>query len=95
MTKFSKLTSKSQITVPKDVREILGVGPGERVKFDIAENGHVSLVAADKEEDRARRKAEFLRKAAEISARFKEHDPLPGMDGLTFQRMMRGDGPEV
>jgi antitoxin PrlF len=27
------LTSKSQITVPKAVREALGVGPGDRIQF--------------------------------------------------------------
>jgi AbrB family looped-hinge helix DNA binding protein len=95
MVYVSKLTTKSQITVPKDVRAVLGVGPGERVKFDIGEDGRVALVAANDEEERERRKAEFLRRLAKVSAEFRKNDPLPGMDGLTYQRMMRGDGPEV
>jgi len=33
------LTSKSQITVPKAVREALGVGPGDRIQFVPAWHG--------------------------------------------------------
>ena len=29
----SKLSSKFQVTIPKDVREILNVSPGDRVVF--------------------------------------------------------------
>lgn len=31
----SALTSKSQVTLPKRVRELLGVGPGDQVRFEI------------------------------------------------------------
>lgn len=33
------LTSKSQITVPKAVREALGVGPGDKIRFVPSLNG--------------------------------------------------------
>jgi antitoxin PrlF len=33
------LTSKSQLTLPKAVRESLGVGPGDRVRFVPSLNG--------------------------------------------------------
>lgn len=39
----AKLTSKGQITVPKDVREALNLSPGDRVSF-IVENGTVLMV---------------------------------------------------
>ena len=34
------LTSKSQLTLPKAVREALGVGPGDRISFVPAHNGY-------------------------------------------------------
>ena len=39
----AKLMSKGQITIPKDVREILGVSCGDRVTF-VVENGNVKLI---------------------------------------------------
>lgn len=38
----SKMSSKGQVTIPKEVRETLGVKPGDLVKYEI-ENGVVSL----------------------------------------------------
>ena len=40
------LTSKGQITVPKAVREALGVKPGDRLAFHVHENGTVTVEAA-------------------------------------------------
>lgn len=39
-----KISSKGQITLPKRVREALGVGPGEEVTFEVRE-GEVVLRA--------------------------------------------------
>ena len=36
----AKIMSKGQVTIPKDIREILGVSCGDRVTF-IVENGNV------------------------------------------------------
>ena len=41
----SKITSKGQITVPKVVREILAVQPGDRISFVIREDGTVTVEA--------------------------------------------------
>ncbi len=38
------LTSKSQITVPKAVREALGVGPGDKIQFVPAWQGYRLVV---------------------------------------------------
>jgi len=40
----STLTSKGQTTIPKEVRDHLGVGPGDTVKFVIGVNGEVFLL---------------------------------------------------
>ncbi|MGE3831610.1 MAG: AbrB/MazE/SpoVT family DNA-binding domain-containing protein [Parvibaculaceae bacterium] len=39
-----RITSKSQVTIPKHIRDVLDVGPGGEVDF-VNENGVVRLVA--------------------------------------------------
>lgn len=39
----AKVMSKGQVTIPKDIRDILGIESGDRVTF-IVENGNVRLV---------------------------------------------------
>jgi AbrB family looped-hinge helix DNA binding protein len=43
---FSKLTAKSQTTVPKEVREALGAKPGDTLVFRIVK-GRVTLARAE------------------------------------------------
>ncbi len=40
------ITSKGQITLPKDVRTSVGVGAGDRVEFVRLEDGHFAIVPA-------------------------------------------------
>ena len=39
----AKVMSKGQVTIPKDVREILGTSSGDRITF-VVENGNVRLI---------------------------------------------------
>ena len=39
----AKVMSKGQVTIPKDVREILGISSGDRITF-VVENGNVQLI---------------------------------------------------
>jgi AbrB family looped-hinge helix DNA binding protein len=39
MKREAKLTSKGQITIPRDVRHALGVQPGDKVVFEEDETG--------------------------------------------------------
>jgi AbrB family looped-hinge helix DNA binding protein len=43
------ITSKGQITIPKEVRESLGVGAGDRLDFVEQERGVYKVVAATKD----------------------------------------------
>ena len=45
---IAKITSKGQITLPKEVRRRLGVGPGDQVEF-VEENGKYVLKKIVKE----------------------------------------------
>ena len=39
----SKLTTKSQATIPEKIRNILGVSPGDSVAFEVNENKKVMI----------------------------------------------------
>jgi antitoxin PrlF len=45
----AKMTSKGQITVPKDVRLRLGLKPGDRVRFIVEGDGRVRLLPAKRD----------------------------------------------
>ena len=40
------LTSKGQLTLPRDVRVAMGVGPGDRVEFVRMEDGNFAVLPA-------------------------------------------------
>lgn len=42
----TRVTSKGQITIPKHIREALGLEPGSRVEFDVDDQGRVVLQPA-------------------------------------------------
>jgi antitoxin PrlF len=43
------LTTKGQVTIPKAVRDHLGIGPGSKVDFRLDAQGNIVLLAATKE----------------------------------------------
>lgn len=47
MSTQHRLTVKSQVTIPKDVRAALGVRPGDLVKFERAPDGRIVLAKGD------------------------------------------------
>ena len=42
----SKITSKNQTTVPREVRETLGVGPADLICWELLGNGEARVTAA-------------------------------------------------
>ncbi len=40
------VTSKGQVTIPKPVRDLLGIAPGSAVEFEVATDGRVVLTKA-------------------------------------------------
>lgn len=84
------MTVKGQITVPRDIRDALGLKPGQKVGIELDAAGDAKIVKVDAEAEKAR----WLRRVEEVQRRFKAQDPMPGMDGLAYQRWLR-EGPEV
>ncbi len=41
------VTSKGQVTIPKPVRDRLGIEPGNAVEFELAPDGRIVLVKVD------------------------------------------------
>ena len=39
----SSVTSKGQVTIPVEIRKLLGVGTPDKVAFVVGENGHVAM----------------------------------------------------
>ena len=94
MVHLSKLTTKSQVTIPKDVRAVLGVGPGGLVSFVVGRDGQVTLARAEPDQAIAQRQADFIQRVREARKWFKDHDTQSVTDGLAYQRWIRGDGPK-
>jgi AbrB family looped-hinge helix DNA binding protein len=45
---MSKMTTKGQVTLPKRLRDHLGLKPGSEIEFELAEDGRVYLRTRDK-----------------------------------------------
>ncbi len=42
----NQVTSKGQVTIPKRVRDLLGIKPGTAVNFEPTQDGRIVIVAA-------------------------------------------------
>ena len=87
MTYQSSMTSKGQVTVPKDIREALGLAPGSLVGFELDGNGDARIVRASSS-DEARR-AEIMSRIARASKIFMASDRFPGIGTDAFMAMIR------
>lgn len=48
---FSKITTKSQTVIPKEVRALLRLKPGDRLRFAMTDNGIIIDKASNATED--------------------------------------------
>ena len=46
---MTKMTTKGQVTIPKRLRDYLGLKPGSIVDFELADNGQVVLKANEEQ----------------------------------------------
>lgn len=60
------VTSKGQVTIPKKVRDRLGIKPGTSVEFEPTEDGHFMLVKSGRKRAPAKSPFARLRGAATV-----------------------------
>jgi len=75
------VTTKGQVTIPKDVRDRLGLAPGSKVRFQQNSEGEFILLPADEPEGRRR------------FARWRGHAGY-GLDTDSIMRLTRGEPTE-
>ena len=55
------VTAKGQVTIPKAVRDLLGIGPGSSVAFEVASDGRVTIAKDGAGADSIRPLSRFAR----------------------------------
>lgn len=69
-----RVTVKGQVTIPKRVRDHLGIKPGSGVEFDVGANGDVVVRKAGRSSKKARPRSGFaaIRGSATVKMRTEE-----------------------
>ena len=92
----SRLTSKGQVTVPKEVRDALGLRSGDLVRFVRDEIGTVFIERAGEDDQLEHRMARIAAGVREARRSFKADNCLPeGMTADHWYETMRGPPAEV
>lgn len=86
----SKMTSKCQVTIPKEIRDELGLKGGDRVRFELTADGDALIVPVDKAESEADRREDVLQGVREARAIYKAKGVDLGMSNDEFFDLMRG-----
>jgi AbrB family looped-hinge helix DNA binding protein len=85
----NNLTSKGQVTIPKDIRDALGLLPGKPVRFEMDADGNARIVKADAAAENERRKADFRNRLKKAQAIFKASDTMPGISVDEYMALIR------
>lgn len=67
-----QLTVKGQVTIPKRVRDHLGIKPGSAVEFEVDAKGEVVLRKAGRNSRRSRSRFAAIRGSASVKLRTEE-----------------------
>jgi AbrB family looped-hinge helix DNA binding protein len=59
----TKMTTKGQVTIPKRIRDTLGIGPGSEVEFGVDELGRIVILEVDRQSPRSRRERDRFDRA--------------------------------
>ena len=85
-----RVTSKGQVTIPKDVRDKLGIGPGDKVGF--REDGDSFIIEKTVEPAGESRGERMVRILMEEGARLRREGKLldPDMSTDEYMELIRG-----
>jgi AbrB family looped-hinge helix DNA binding protein len=90
---MTRLTSKGQVTIPKDIRDKLGIGPGSDIGFH-EEGGQVLIVAENKSQIPAKNAGEahgdYLIRALRELGKYRVQDELSGQTTDEIMEDLRG-----
>jgi AbrB family looped-hinge helix DNA binding protein len=87
----SNMTSKCQVTIPKEIRDALGLKAGDRVAFELTEDGNARILPVTAQDVAEARKAIIADSVADARSHFR---PL-GMTNTEFYDLMRGPPADV
>lgn len=79
---MTRMTSKGQVTIPKDMRERLGLKPGAEVEFFVGDDGELVLRGKRRPLTREEQKSRFAAIRGTLNL---------GMTTDEFMRFLRGD----
>jgi AbrB family looped-hinge helix DNA binding protein len=88
-----RVTSKGQVTIPKDVRDALGIAPGTDVGFQ-EEDGKIILINKDGQTEE-RRGERLVRLLVEFGDRMRREGKLSGLTTDEIMEMTRGYSEDV
>ena len=78
----STMTSKGQVTVPKTLRDYLGLEPGAEVEFELRPEGEVVVRRAGRSRPKRRKAGRFAKLQGTLKT---------GMTTDELMRLLRGD----
>lgn len=90
----SRMTSKCQVTIPKEIRDELGLKGGDRVRFELTPDGDALIVPADKAESAADRQEKIMQGVREARAIYKAKGVDLGMSNDEYMDWIRGPAAE-
>ena len=88
-----RVTSKGQVTIPKEVRDKLGIAPGTDVGFQ-EEDGKIVLVNKDEQAEESRG-ARLVRLMVEFGDRMRREGRLNNLTTDEIMEMTRGYSEDV
>lgn len=83
-----RVTSKGQVTIPKEVRDKLGIEPGDEVGF--REEGEAFILERTPEETGESKGERMVRLLAELGARLKRNPDFADMTVDEYMELIRG-----
>ena len=91
----SNMTSKCQVTIPKEIRDALGLKAGDRIGFELTPEGEARIVPADSAETAAARQARVMEGVREARRIFKAQGVDLGLEPSDYVDWVRGSAAEV